>query len=1122
MSAIFCASLVACGDGDDGSGSSEKVVITYYIREDSAPLTVKVKKYEEYKFSLNSLKRNHYTFAGMYEGPNGSGSMIVDAKGKSTTVFMDDTTLYCYWTPSSYTLEFDAVDGVLDDAEKTKSVQYGSNVGLLPAPTLEGYNFDGWYIGLDRISNGSEVISGKEVLLETNYSFPESGNIVLTAKYSIKEYTVTFNYNDGRVENGTIKIEHGQPIPSDRYPQEDTGSKLLYAWSTSTNSVVAFTGTVTEDITLYAFWKNYKVFQFYDGIKSTSDTKKVFQNEPLTLDPLSNRDGYTFRGWYNNTLGNGDPITTVTYGSGSIKYYASWSINTYQITLNANGGACPPDPISYTIESEDFDLPVPERENYTFLGWCKKSDLSDAPITKIVKGTYELTQLYAKYKGETKTLILNACQGYVSQTRKLVEFGKTFSLPVPTLAEHVFIGWYDGEDSSANKITDSNGNGLAPLGFKPAETTLYAHYMKKLHVNVNVNLEPAGKTTVKEYYLEGDKVDLTATLNTGYNFLGWYQDGELVNDQLEYKFTMGATDTTLELKYEAKKYTVTLVPGDGASCTESSDEVTFGESYNLVVPTKQDYTFIGWKLGDKVITNTEGVSKAVWDYDGDVSLYAYFVIVEPNTIPVYDESTLLGMADNPSATYCLYSDVDMTGVTWTPFDFSGTFKGNGLSIKNLTVTSSSGALGVFKKLTGNISDVNFENLTVKSTSYNLVNVGGVCAEMTGGTIDKVTVSGSVTGDYCRLGGIVGYMTGGTLSNSTNKADLKTDTYETSNVFVGGLVGYQTGGTVTTCINYGKVESKRYTGGVIGYATTTSFVDLFNYGEVKGDYIAGGVIACFEKAGGYTISTKLTNYGKVSGKEQVGGVFGRFYDGWDQGYNGKENLLKLSNFSNNGTINGNNYVGGVIGYLNAQTWGGGGNGSVKVTITNINNVGDVTGKTYVGGLFGYAYSDTGNSSIENCASTADIKAEAFIGGLAGKLENIKLISCENEFSTVTATGYVLDGNTYYGYVGGYVGYGYYVEDCHNAVEIKYNEQGMYVGGIAGRTLARVVNCSNTADVIAEKSNNVGGIVGEIACNGGYEIAQLSNSGTIKGKDVVGGVIGRLPITGSKVIMVLFTP
>ena len=55
----------------------------------------------------------------------------------------------------------------------------------------------------------------------------------------------------------------------------------------------------------------------------------------------------------------------------------------------------------------------------------------------------------------------------------------------------------------------------------------------------------------------------------------------------------------------------------------------------------------------------------------------------------------------------------MTDVLWSPFDFSGTIKGNGLVISNLTVTSSSGALGVFKKFTGNMSNVTFENLTRK-------------------------------------------------------------------------------------------------------------------------------------------------------------------------------------------------------------------------------------------------------------------------------------------------------------------------------------------------------------------------------------------------------------------------
>lgn len=50
---------------------------------------------------------------------------------------------------------------------------------------------------------------------------------------------------------------------------------------------------------------------------------------------------------------------------------------------------------------------------------------------------------------------------------------------------------------------------------------------------------------------------------------------------------------------------------------------------------------------------------------------------------------LVEAAKNATGNYKLMTDIDMTGTEWTPWDFSGTFDGNGHSILNLSVTTAS-------------------------------------------------------------------------------------------------------------------------------------------------------------------------------------------------------------------------------------------------------------------------------------------------------------------------------------------------------------------------------------------------------------------------------------------------
>ena len=127
-------------------------------------------------------------------------------------------------------------------------------------------------------------------------------------------------------------------------------------------------------------------------------------------------DGYDFTGWYNapkGALGNGK-----LYGEGSVftgnaytVVYAEWTPKTYYVTLKFEG-----------------------------LGFN---------ITNLVSGTKEA-----------------------------VTYTKDFQLTVPKAQDtgmYYFAGWYTGTSGTGVKITDENGNSVAPYGFT-RDVTLYPYY----------------------------------------------------------------------------------------------------------------------------------------------------------------------------------------------------------------------------------------------------------------------------------------------------------------------------------------------------------------------------------------------------------------------------------------------------------------------------------------------------------------------------------------------------------------------------------------------------------------------------------------------------------------------
>jgi len=489
----------------------------------------------------------------------------------------------------------------------------------------------------------------------------------------------------------------------------------------------------------------------------------------------------------------------------------------------------------------------------------------------------------------------------------------------------------------------------------------------------------------------------------------------------------------------------------------------------------------------------------------------------------------------PEAVFVLTNDIDMAGVTWTPNDFGGILDGNGHTIRNLSVSSSTGALGVFKKITGTVKDLTFENLSVESTSYQKVQVGGLAAESTA-TVENVVIrSGDIRGDVCDVGGLIGTVSGGEVRNCKNYASVSGESDGNTAGIVGylssgkvldcenygtvigggtksaGVVGDLEGGTtVSNCKNAGEVTGAETAGGVIGYVrAAATLTDLRNEGAVVGRGNAtGGVIGSLNLSGDATFNTVFLNTGNITGKDNTGGIVGYLKDYHYTNY-GATYVVSISRWKNDGRISGENYTGGLIGYC--KVWGEtrySGSGLTQITVTGTQNAGDITGTTHVGGLIGYADSNHVDSVVKDSESKGAVFGEWAVGGLAGQLSNIRLLDSTNAGSTVTATGYQIDDTEYYAYLGGYVGLGYIIENCSNAVALTYTERGGRIGGIAGYTNGAINACINTAVISAAKANWVGGIAGAMYYNGDVSLVNLENIGSITGKNNIGGIVGYL--------------
>lgn len=88
--------------------------------------------------------------------------------------------------------------------------------------------------------------------------------------------------------------------------------------------------------------------------------------------------GYEFVGWTNE---NGDLINKSQIATKDISYLPKYKIIEYVITVNLNGGNANV-PTIYTVESNDFTLPEPKKDGFTFIGWTGSN--GDTPQKEII------------------------------------------------------------------------------------------------------------------------------------------------------------------------------------------------------------------------------------------------------------------------------------------------------------------------------------------------------------------------------------------------------------------------------------------------------------------------------------------------------------------------------------------------------------------------------------------------------------------------------------------------------------------------------------------------------------------------------------------------------------------
>jgi len=190
-------------------------------------------------------------------------------------------------------------------------------------------------------------------------------------------HTITFNENFSGGGVSTVTVVEGGSLT---LPTPTRTGYTFDGWFTAADGGEQITtGTVfTEDATVYAHWTAegpggepgaITVTFNANGGSVTPAGAATGADGTLSSLPTPTRTGYTFDGWFTAATG-GTEVTVNTEFTANATVYAHWTLVTYTVTFNANGGSTTPDPMTTAEGGKLASLPAgPDRADYTFDGW---------------------------------------------------------------------------------------------------------------------------------------------------------------------------------------------------------------------------------------------------------------------------------------------------------------------------------------------------------------------------------------------------------------------------------------------------------------------------------------------------------------------------------------------------------------------------------------------------------------------------------------------------------------------------------------------------------------------------------------------------------------------------------
>ena len=545
---------------------------------------------DKYVLPTGELLRTGGVFDGWYDRPQSQPGAILITNG-TTLLTNSDSSVYAHWRLTDvkyYVKHFQQnIDGSYPATpertlEFTESIGATASASPLPESTsgYAGFAYD--YTAYQDSSMPQEAIGSSAVVVQ-------DGSLVFKVYYSRNSYSISYNGNgatSGSMQPQTFKSGEQKALSDNAFAK--TSYKFI-GWATTQaqalNGIVTYVDKFeytmgTANITLYAVWQlnTYKItFSAGDG-KMLIDGQELSQyvlsaafGADITgqIPPNPTREGCSFVSWQRDGVNYTIPDTMPNE---DITVIALWSLNTYYITFEPNGGTGTMSNQGIVFgQQAKLNSNAFTRVGYTFGYWSvgENNYANGAMYGMTLAGDVVLT---ANWIPNAYTVGFNANSGTGTAPANVsATYDTPFELPANTFSKSgfSFVGWAVTPEAPAAYADEATVEDNLATG-APGNTfvTLYAVWgINNYTITYVANGATSGTvpSSVPAAYnqqitlADGDGL-VIETSTESRSFLGWttVEDGVVVLHEVGSNFIVPANDVVFYAVWSADYFALNL------------------------------------------------------------------------------------------------------------------------------------------------------------------------------------------------------------------------------------------------------------------------------------------------------------------------------------------------------------------------------------------------------------------------------------------------------------------------------------------------------------------------------------------------------------------------------------